>query len=250
MRIDIVTIFPEMFQAVKLWGITRRAIEDGKLDLRLWDPRDCTDDNYRRVDDRPYGGGPGMVMLAEPLAKTFCRVREARGNGRVIYLSPQGDRLEQGRIRALAALPALTLLAGRYEGIDERLLEQEVDEEISIGDYVLAGGELPAMVLIEGLVRYLPGVLGNNESILADSFSKGLLDWQHYTRPECFEGRKVPPVLLGGNHEKIRRWRLRQALGRTWKRRPDLMDKISLDAEQQELLQSYQRENEDEEIST
>ena len=250
MRIDIVTIFPEMFDAVKLWGVTRRAIETGKLDLRLWNPRDCTDDNYRRIDDRPYGGGPGMVMLAEPLAKTFKRVRNTRGSSRVIYLSPQGKRLEQGRIRELAALPALTLLAGRYEGIDERLLEQEVEEEISIGDYVLAGGELPAMVLIEGLVRYLPGVIGNNESVLSDSFSEGLLDWQHYTRPERFEGREVPPVLLGGDHEKIRLWRLRQALGRTWKRRPDLMGKLSLDAEQQTLLESYQREHEEEEILT
>ena len=247
MLIDIVTIFPEMFEAVKLWGVTRQAIEGRQLDLRLWDPRECTDDNYRRVDDRPYGGGPGMVMLAEPLTKTFRRVREAGGSGRVIYLSPQGERLEQDRIRQLAALPALILLAGRYEGIDERLLEEEVDEEISIGDYVLAGGELPAMVLIEGLVRHLPGVLGNDESVLADSFSEGLLDWQHYTRPECFEGRKVPPVLLGGNHEKIRRWRLQQALGRTWKRRPDLMDRLSLDSEQQELLESYQREHKEEE---
>ena len=221
MRIDIVTIFPAMFEIVKLWGVTHRAIEGGKLDLRVWDPRDSTSDNYRRIDDRPYGGGPGMVTLAEPLAKTFRRVREARGGGRVIYLSPQGKPLEQNRIQELAALPALILLAGRYEGIDDRLLEQEIDEEISIGDYVLSGGELPAMVLIEGLVRYLPGVLGNDQSVVTESFSEGLLDWPHYTRPEQVSGRAVPSVLLGGDHSAIRRWRLQQALGRTWKRRPD-----------------------------
>ena len=204
MRIDIVSIFPEMFEAVKCYGSLRRAIECRVLDLRLWDPRDSTDDNYRRVDDRPYGGGPGMVMLAEPLARTLQRLRKDGAQGRVIHLTPQGTRLEQDRIRDLATLSGLVLLTGRYEGIDERLIEQEVDEEISIGDYVLSGGELPAMVLVEGLVRYLPGVLGNDKSVMAESFSEGLLDWPHYTRPEQFSGRAVPRVLLGGNHEAIR----------------------------------------------
>ena len=248
MRIDIVSIFPEMFEAVKCCGSVRRAIECGVLDLRLWDPRDSTNDNYRRVDDRPYGGGPGMVMLAKPLTKTLQRLRQDGAQGRVIHLTPQGAQLDQGRIRDLAALSGLVLLTGRYEGIDERLIEQEVDEEISIGDYVLAGGELPAMVLVEGLVRYLPGVLGNDASVMAESFSEGLLDWPHYTRPEQFFGRAVPSVLLGGNHEAIRRWRLQQALGRTWKRRPDLMERLVLNEEQHELLASYQREQIDEEI--
>ena len=250
MRIDIVSIFPEMFEAVKCFGISRRAIESGALDLRLWNPRDTTDDKHRRVDDRPYGGGPGMVMLAEPLTKTLRRVREDGGPSRVIHLPPQGALLKLDRFQELAALPRLVLLAGRYEGIDERLIEQEVHEEISIGDYVLAGGELPAMVLIEGLVRYLPGVLGNDESILAESFSEGLLDWPHYTRPERFFGRSVPNVLLSGNHEAIRRWRLQQALARTWERRPELMERLVLNEEQRELLVTYQRQQFEEEVVT
>ena len=239
-----------MFETVKCCGITRRAIECGALDLRLWDPRDSTEDNYRRIDDRPYGGGPGMVMLAEPLAKTLRRVREDGSQSRVIHLTPQGVRLEQDRIRDLATLPGLVLLAGRYEGIDERLIEQDVDEEVSIGDYVLAGGELPAMVLIEGLVRYLPGVLGNDASVMAESFSERLLDWPHYTRPKQFSGRDVPTVLIGGNHEAIRRWRLQQAWGRTSARRPDLMKGLILNEEQQELLALYQKEQIEEEILT
>ena len=248
MRIDIVSIFPDMFQAIRCCGISRRAIESEALDLRLWNPRDLTDDNYHRVDDRPYGGGPGMVMLAEPLINTLRRVREDGGNGRVIYLTPQGNSLKQERIRQLAEEPGLVLLAGRYEGIDQRLIEQEVDEEISIGDYVLPGGELPAMVLVEGLVRYLPDVMGNEESLIEESFSDGFLDWPHYTRPEDFLGQVVPTVLLGGNHEAIRRWRLQQALGRTWERRPDLMEVLTLSEEQQELLHSYQNGQTNKEI--
>ena len=243
MRIDIVSIFPEMFEAVKCYGSVRRAIECRALDLRLWDPRDSTDDNYRRVDDRPYGGGPGMVMLAEPLARTLKRLRKDGANGRVIHLTPQGARLEQDRIQNLATLSGLVLLTGRYEGIDERLIEQEVDEEISIGDYVLAGGELPAMVLVEGLVRYLPGVLGNEDSVKSDSFTAGLLDWPHYTRPEVYGGDQVPPVLLSGHHEEIRRWRMKQALGRTWQKRPELLRDIELTDEQRELLDLYRRES-------
>jgi tRNA (guanine37-N1)-methyltransferase len=250
MRIDIVSIFPEMFEAVKCFGIARRAIECGALDVRLWNPRDSTNDNYRRIDDRPYGGGPGMVMLAEPLTKTLRQIHEDGDQSKVIHLTPQGTRLEQRRIQELAILPRLVLLAGRYEGIDERLIDQEVDEEISIGDYVLAGGELPAMVLMEGLVRYLPGVLGNETSVTTETFSEGLLDWPHFTRPKQFSGRAVPSVLLGGNHEAIRRWRLQQALGRTWERRPDMMEQIVLSEEQQELLAVYQREQIEEEVLT
>jgi tRNA (guanine37-N1)-methyltransferase len=190
-----------------------------------------------------------MVMLAEPLQKTLRKVHEDGTGSRVIYLTPQGTQLNQKRIQELAKMPRLVLLAGRYEGVDERLINQEVDEEISIGDYVLSGGELPAMVLTEGLVRYLPGVLGNDESIMEDSFSDGLLDWPQYTRPEEFGGQSVPAVLLGGNHGAIRRWRLQQALGRTWERRPDLMKTMVLSEEQQELLQLYQKEQTEKEVS-
>ena len=247
MQIAIVTIFPQMFDGFVCEGMTRRALEVGQLQLEFRNPRDFTEDNHRQVDDRPYGGGPGMVMMAEPLDQAISSARAAV-RGRVIYLSPQGRRLEQKRVRELAGEAGLVLLAGRYEGVDERVLEAEIDEEISIGDYVLSGGELPAMVLIEALVRYLPGVLGNEDSVKSDSFTAGLLDWPHYTRPEQFSGRVVPSVLLGGNHETIRRWRLQQALGRTWKRRPDLMERLVLNEEQHELLASYQREQIDEEI--
>tara|TARA_Y100000588_G_scaffold142048_1_gene156086 strand:- start:8891 stop:9619 length:729 start_codon:yes stop_codon:yes gene_type:complete len=237
-----------MFDAVRYWGMTRRALESGSLELTLWDPREFTDDGYRRVDDRPYGGGPGMVMMIEPLRRALTAVRVA-GGGKVLHLSPQGGKLDQARIKALADQDSLVLLSGRYEGIDERLIETEVDEEISIGDYVVAGGELPAMVLIEALVRYLPGVLGNDGSAAADSFSDGLLDWPHYTRPEVYRGCNVPPVLLSGNHNEVRRWRLKQALGRTWMRRPDLLASRVLNKEEQQLLEQYKREREERESS-
>ena len=240
MRLDVVTIFPGMFDAIRHWGMTRRALELGALELNLWDPREFTDDSYRRVDDRPYGGGPGMVMMVGPLRKALTAVRAA-GGGKVLHLSPQGGKLDQAGAKALADLDSLVLLSGRYEGIDERLIETEVDEEISIGDYVVAGGELPAMVLIEALVRHLPGVLGNDSSVAADSFSDGLLDWPHYTRPKVYQGSNVPPVLLSGNHDEIRRWRLKQALGRTWRRRPDLLAKKKLNKEEQRLLEEYKR---------
>jgi len=248
MRIDIVSIFPEMFRAIQCCGMVRRAIEDGVLDLRLWNPRDLLDDSYRRVDDRPYGGGPGMVMLAEPLRQTLKRVREDGSDSKVIYMTPQGEQLKQHKIQGLSTECRLVLLSGRYEGIDQRLIEEEVDEEISIGDYVLSGGELPAMVLVEGLVRCLPGVVGNEKSLFEESFSNGLLDWPHYTRPEEFVGHAVPSVLLGGNHDAIRKWRLQQALGRTWERRPDLIETMTLNEEQQELLQLYQNEKNDKEV--
>jgi len=218
--------------------MSRVAIERGHLELGLWDPRDYAEDNYRRIDDRPYGGGPGMVMQAPQLSRAL-RAAKLEANGKVVYLSPQGRTLTQEKVRELAGVPALVLLTGRYEGIDQRVLDAEVDEEISIGDYVVAGGELPAMVLIEAMVRYLPGVLGNNESIDAESFSNGLLDWPHYTRPEEFEGRSVPSELLGGNHDKIRRWRLKQALGQTWLRRPDLLKDKYLSDEEASLLREF-----------
>ena len=242
MQIAIVTIFPQMFDGFVCEGMTRRALEVGQLQLEFRNPRDFTEDNHRQVDDRPYGGGPGMVMMAAPLDQAISSARAAV-RGRVIYLSPQGRRLEQKRVRELAGEAGLVLLAGRYEGVDERVLEAEIDEEISIGDYVLSGGELPAMVLIEALVRYLPGVLGNEDSVKSDSFSAGLLDWPHYTRPEVYGEDQVPPVLLSGHHEEIRRWRMKQALGRTWQKRPELLRDIELTDEQRELLDLYRRES-------
>ena len=242
MQIAIVTIFPQMFDSFVCEGMTRRALEVGQLQLEFRNPRDFTEDNHRQVDDRPYGGGPGMVMMAEPLDQAISSARAAV-RGRVIYLSPQGRRLEQKRVMDLAGEAGLVLLAGRYEGVDERVLEAEIDEEISIGDYVLSGGELPAMVLIEALVRYLPGVLGNEDSVKSDSFSAGLLDWPHYTRPEVYGEEQVPSVLLSGHHEEIRRWRMKQALGRTWQKRPELLRDIELTDEQRELLDLYRRES-------
>jgi tRNA (guanine37-N1)-methyltransferase len=210
----------------------------------LWNPRDFTSDNYRTVDDRPYGGGPGMVMLAEPLdgAIRAAKARVAGGERKVIYLSPQGRVLDHGKVMEFAAGPGAILLCGRYESVDERLIRREVDEEISIGDYVLSGGELAAMVLIDAVVRQLPGVLGDEDSAAQDSFVSGLLDCAHYTRPEEYAGERVPPVLLSGNHAEIGRWRLKQALGRTWLRRPDLLAKRALSAEEGKLLEEFKRE--------
>lgn len=243
MRIDVVSIFPAMFQAIRDYGVVGRAIQRGRLQLGLHDPRDFTRDRHRTVDDRPYGGGPGMVMLAEPLQAAIAQARAAGPAGRpVIYLSPQGERLDQPLLRELAAGEGMILLAGRYEGVDERLIELEVEREISLGDFVLSGGELAAMVLIDALSRLLPGVLGHQDSAAQDSFAAGLLDHPHYTRPEVFAGRAVPEVLLSGNHQAIARWRLKQALGRTWERRPDLLEQLELDEEQRELLDEYRRQ--------
>lgn len=228
MRFDVVSLFPPMFDAVSRHGITGRAFDEGRAVLRCWNPRDFTDDPWRTVDDRPYGGGPGMVMMAEPLARTIEAIADAaraEGGeaGPVVLLSPQGRPLTQARVRALAALPALTLVAGRYEGIDERFVEHCVDEEIAIGDFVVSGGELPAMMLIDAVVRWLPGVLNHGESATQDSFVDARLDCPHYTRPEVWRGRAVPPVLLGGHHARIERWRSERALERTAARRPDLL---------------------------
>lgn len=243
MRIDAVSIFPPMFEAVTGFGVSGRAIERGLLELRVWNPRDFTADKHRYVDDRPYGGGPGMVMQAAPLAAAIRAARhEAPASCKVLYLSPQGRRLDQAGVLELAARSGFILLAGRYEGVDERVLEAEVDEEWSIGDYVLSGGELAAMVVIDAVVRQLPGVLGHEDSARQDSFVGGILECAQYTRPEVHEGRKVPEVLLSGDHEQIRRWRLKQALGRTWRKRPDLIARLALDREMQELLAEYQRE--------
>ena len=243
MRIGVVTLFPEMFDALRCCGITGRAIQQGQLSLICWNPRERATDVHRTVDDRPYGGGPGMVMGFEPLASTIRAARADAGpESRVIYLTPQGRRLEQRGVSELAAHDSLVLVAGRYEGIDERVVETEIDEEWSIGDYVLSGGELAAMVLVDAVTRLLPGTLGHADSAREDSFYGGLLDCPHYTRPELVAGLRVPEVLLGGNHGAIRRWRLKQALGRTWKRRPDLLETLTLNEEQQQLLDEFIRE--------
>lgn len=245
LRIGVVTLFPGMFEAITGYGVTGRAVESGLLELTCWDPRQYTQDRHCRVDDKPYGGGPGMVMLVQPLRDAIRAARAALGERTpVIYLSPQGRRLDQAGVESLAAERSLILVAGRYEGIDERLIAMEVDAEWSIGDYVLSGGELPAMVVIDALARRQPGVVGDADSVTADSYATGLLDYPHYTRPEVIDGRPVPAVLLSGDHEQIRRWRLKQALGRTWLRRPDLIERASLDAEQQALLDEFLREGE------
>lgn len=229
MRFDLITLFPEMFDAVLDFGITSRALDSKLVEVNTFNPRDFSADAHRNVDDRPYGGGPGMVMRPEPLTAAIAAAKQSQSDAgiaptRVIYLSPQGAPLDHKRVLSLAAEPGLTLMAGRYEGIDERVIEAEVDEEISIGDYVLAGGELAAMVVMEAVIRQLPGALGNSESAQVDSFVDGLLDCPHYTRPESFDGREVPEVLLSGDHEAIARWRAEQSLERTRKRRPDLLE--------------------------
>jgi len=240
-RFDVVTLFPQMFAAVTESGITSRALEAGLWQLKTWNPRDFTTDNYRTVDDRPYGGGPGMVMLAEPLEKALDAA-QAAGAGRVVYLSPQGTKLDHRKVSALSKESALTLLCGRYEGVEERLLRRRVDEELSLGDFVLSGGELAAMALIDACVRQLPGALGDQQSALEESFAAGLLDCPHYTRPEVYAGEKVPEVLLSGHHDNIRRWRLKQALGRTWLRRPDLLQARGMSREEEQLLAEFQKE--------
>lgn len=244
-RIALVSIFPEMFAALTDYGVSGRAVKEGLLEVRCWNPRDFTTDRHRTVDDRPYGGGPGMVMLAEPLYQALTEARTWAGEAapaRTIYLSPQGRQLDQGGVEYLSAAGNLVLLAGRYEGIDERIVETLIDEEWSIGDYVLSGGELAAMVLVDAITRLIPGALGHELSAVEDSFAGGLLDCPHYTRPEEYRGRTVPEVLLSGNHERIRRWRLKQALGRTWQRRPDLLESLELTGEQRQLLEEFRRE--------
>ena len=249
MRIDVVTLFPDMFNSITESGITGRATKSGILDLVCWNPRDFTHDKHRTVDDKPYGGGPGMLMKVQPLHDAIKAAKESAEQvtgqkPKVIYLSPQGKKLDQQAVRKLAQ-ENLVLVAGRYEGIDERLIELDIDEEWSIGDYVLSGGELAAMVLIDTTVRMQPGALGDENSAQQDSFMQGLLDHPHYTRPDEIDDLPVPPVLLEGDHKKIEQWRLKQALGRTWQRRPDLLEVIELNAEQQSLLQEFINEFKD-----
>lgn len=254
MNFDVIPLFPPMFDALAKHGITRRALEQERFQLQLWNPRDFTEDNYRTVDDRPYGGGRGMVMLAEPLEKAILAAKQRQQQAgvakpRVIHLSPQGKVLTHQRVMELTCEPGLVLLASRYEGVDERLLRHQVDEEISLGDYVLSGGELAAMVLIDAVVRQLPGVLGDAESAVQDSFVEGLLDCPHYPRPEVYQGEAVPEVLMSGHHAEIQRWRLKQALGRTWLRRPDLLAARQLTKEESGLLAVFKAENQQEQES-
>lgn len=245
-RFDVVTIFPEMFSALCDFGISRRAIDRGLWQLQCWNPRDFTSDAHRTVDDRPYGGGPGMVMMAEPLTRAIQAARAAQAlegkTGRVVYLSPQGRPLDHAGVRRLQQEPALILLCGRYEGVDQRLIDAEVDEEVSIGDFVVSGGELPAMLLMDSIIRLLPGALNDADSAEEDSFAAGLLDCPHYTRPEEFLGDRVPEVLMSGNHANIRRWRLQQALGQTFRKRPDLLALRSLSQEENLLLEKFKQE--------
>lgn len=244
MRFDVITLFPEMFAALTAGGVTGRAIERGQVSVKLWNPRDYATDRYRTVDDRPYGGGPGMVMKFEPLAAAIgAAVADAVEPARVVYLSPQGKRLDQAGVRRLAGFQRIMLIAGRYEAIDERVIDEFVDEEVSIGDYVLSGGELAAMVVIDAASRLLPGVLGDEDSAQQDSFVDGLLDCPHYTRPEVIDGKSVPEVLLSGDHKAIARWRLKEALGRTWLRRPELIEGRQLSDEEVRLLDEFRREH-------
>jgi len=239
----VVTLFPEMFEAIKSHGVTGRAVRNQLIDIECWSPRDFAHDKHRTVDDRPYGGGPGMLMKVQPLRDAIQAARQAAdGPAKVIYLSPQGRKMDHAGVEQLATEQNLILVAGRYEGIDERLIDAEIDEEWSLGDFVLSGGELPAMTMIDAVSRLVPGVLGHQDSAQEDSFCDGLLDCPHYTRPEQLDEAVVPEVLLSGNHERIRRWRLKQQLGRTWQRRPDLLDNVELNAEQQTLLTEYIRE--------
>lgn len=240
MWLGVVTLFPEMFRAVTDFGVTGRAVKNGLLEFHTWNPRDFTHDRHNTVDDRPYGGGPGMLMMVKPLQDAIRAAKlAAEDKTKVIYLSPQGRKLTQQGVRELAENSKLILVCGRYEGVDERIIATEVDEEWSVGDYVLSGGELPAMTLIDSVARFIPGVLGKQASAEQDSFAEGLLDCPHYTRPESLNGVEVPKVLLSGNHEEIRRWRIKQSLGRTLLRRPELFENLALTDEQQRLLAQF-----------
>ncbi|NNF18005.1 MAG: tRNA (guanosine(37)-N1)-methyltransferase TrmD [Gammaproteobacteria bacterium] len=243
MKITCITLFPKMLDAVTESGVVGRAMTAGLAGLQVLNPRDFTTDVHRTVDDRPYGGGPGMVMKAAPLATAIATAKRAAPPGApVLMLSPQGTLLTQQKAVELAQLPGLVLVAGRYEGVDERVLDMGVDAELSIGNYVLSGGELAAMVVIDSVVRLLPGVLGDERSADEDSFMRGLLDYPHYTRPDVIDGRAVPPVLASGDHEQIANWRLKQALGRTWQRRPQMLEERGLSTNEQHLLDEYIQE--------
>lgn len=247
LQFDIITLFPPMFDAVTECGVTGRARDSGLYQLVLWNPRDFAANSHRTVDDRPYGGGPGMVMMAEPLEKAITAASQRQKSSgvrrpRVVFLSPQGRLLNHRLVMELSQEQGLVMIAGRYEGVDERLVRRQIDDEISIGDYVLSGGELAAMVVMDCVVRQMPGVLGDAESARQDSFVNGLLDCPHYTRPETYKGEAVPQVLMSGNHAEIGRWRLKQALGRTWRRRPDLLAQRELSEEELALLEDFKKE--------
>ncbi len=241
-RVGVVTLFPEMLRAVTAYGVSGRAFDSGLITVNAWNPRDYATDRHRSVDDRPYGGGPGMVMMVGPLRAAIQAARAALSPSLVVYMTPQGRRLDHPAVRRFAQRTPLLLIAGRYEGIDQRLIDTETDEEWSIGDYVLSGGELAAMVLIDALVRLIPGALGDEDSAQQDSFTDGLLDCPHYTRPEDVDGQRVPDVLLSGNHAEIERWRRKQSLGQTWLRRPDLLQACPLDADDRRLLDEFVRD--------
>ncbi|MFQ3323849.1 MAG: tRNA (guanine37-N1)-methyltransferase [Pseudomonadales bacterium] len=249
MQIAIVSLFPEMFAAISEYGVTSRAINNGLATLKFYNPRDYTTDKHRTVDDRPYGGGPGMLMKVAPLRLAIQAAKAELsevGEAKVVYLSPQGQPITQQVMAENSNAKPLVLVCGRYEGIDERVITAEVDEEWSLGDFVLSGGEIAAMAVIDAMIRLIPGALGHADSADQDSFSQGLLDCPHYTRPEILDGSQVPEILLSGDHEKIRRWRLEQSLGRTWQRRPDIIEDLELDSEQQGLLADYIRKLADE----
>lgn len=240
MHIGVITLFPEMFATLRCGGIVARALERKLLQLSLWNIRDYSQDKHRRVDDRPYGGGVGMVMQVQPLRDCIQAARKQfQSQPKVIYLSPQGRCLDQAGVQALSQQKHLLFISGRYEGIDERVLQHDIDEEWSIGDYVLSGGELAAMVMIDALTRHIPGALGHENSAVEDSFYQGLLDYPHYTRPEVIDEQTVPNVLLAGHHQAIENWRRKQALGRTWQKRPDLLEKLELTLDQQALLDEF-----------
>lgn len=247
LQVGVVTLFPEMFSALTEHGVIGRAVRNGLVEVRFWNPRDYATDRHRSVDDRPYGGGPGMLMKVDTLRAAIHDARDALTHAgeppRVIYLSPQGKVLDQQGVMTLSGHRRLVLVAGRYEGIDQRVIENDIDEQWSVGDYVLSGGELPAMVLMDALSRMVPGVLGHERSAAEDSFADGLLDCPHYTRPEVIDGKHVPAVLLGGNHSEIRRWRLKQSLGRTWQQRPELLKARTLTTEEESLLGEYVSEH-------
>ena len=240
MWFGVITLFPDMFRTITDYGITGRAVKKKIIEIQTWNPRDFTHDQHRTVDDRPYGGGPGMLMKIQPLRDAIQAARKAAGTeAKVIYLSPQGRLLDHQGVKDLSQNKKLILVTGRYEGIDERVILTEIDEEWSVGDYVLSGGELAAMNVIDAVSRFVPGTLGHKDSAQEDSFADGLLDCPHYTRPENFEGREVPKVLLTGNHELIRQWRLKQSLGRTWLRRSDLLKNRALSSEEERLLSEF-----------
>lgn len=243
MRIDIITLFPRMFEALTDYGVVGKAIQRNYLSLYYWNPREYADNKYKSVDDRPYGGGPGMVMQYQPLSAAIKAAKAKNEHSPVIYLSPQGQKLDQPGLQKLANYPGLILVNGRYEGVDERLIETEIDQEWSIGDYVISGGELASMVMVDGVARLLPDVLGHEASAQQDSYMNGLLDYPHYSRPEEIHNMRVPDVLLSGDHSAIAKWRMKQSLGRTWQRRPDLLEQLVLTEEQQRLLDEFIQES-------